>query len=370
MTVDYGPNSVAVVALIERCRNLSGIELDRLATAMESRAPWWAPWRATAMRDARDAWRAESSRALDVAEKAAQGAGRATAWDAAMEAVESAGNDAVRRTSGSRLDGMWALAWMARMMGATDAALALVVRDLITETQFAALTKGWRDAGLPVPDTTRGPSKPTRFQGVFGEPENYPGKVRDAAPELDEADLSVPTGNGTGDRRSWSDLGPGEHNLLAEFLLAVNSEVAFADGRMTAKEADVEPIFQRILARSRGDLIRQALFHLHDNYDRLGGALADEAASSGQRLASYGYATSRLKPVADVLAHVDQDEARRYLMAVWFTGVATAEADGPFFGPKMSPEERESVDAIVLPLAAYLGYGEPDILRWAKEGAG
>jgi hypothetical protein len=157
MTADYGPNTVAVTAFIERCRNLSGIELDRLATAMEARAPWWAPWRATAMRDARDAWRAASSRALDAAEKAGQAAGRGPAWDAAKEAVEWAGNDAVRRASGSTRDGMFALVWMARMMGATDAALALVVRDLITETQFAALTKGWRDAGLPVPYTMRGP---------------------------------------------------------------------------------------------------------------------------------------------------------------------------------------------------------------------
>jgi hypothetical protein len=158
--------------------------------------------------------------------------------------------------------------------------------------------------------------------------------------------------------------------VLAEFLLAVNAEVAFADGRMTAKEANVEPIFQTILARSRGDLIRQALFHLHDNYDRLGRVLAGEAASSGQRPASYRYATIRLKTVAHVLVQVDPGEARRYLMAVWFTGLATAEADGPRFGPRISREEEESVDAIVLPLAASLGYGKPDILRWAREGAG
>ena len=103
------------------------------------------------MRDARAARRTASSQARDAAEKAAQTAGRAKAWDAATEAVESAGNDAVRRTSGPKYDGMWALVWMARMTGATDAALALVVRDLITEAQFAALTKAWRDAGLPVP---------------------------------------------------------------------------------------------------------------------------------------------------------------------------------------------------------------------------
>lgn len=107
------------------------------------------------MRDAREAWRAASSRAMDAAEKAAQAAGRATAGDAAREAVWSAGNDAVRRTSGSRYDGTWALVWMARLMGAADAALALVVRDLITEAQFAALTKAWRDAGLPVPEAER-----------------------------------------------------------------------------------------------------------------------------------------------------------------------------------------------------------------------
>ena len=213
------------------------------------------------------------------------------------------------------------------------------------------------------------PSTSTRFEGVFGEPVKHTGPIRETAPELDQANHSS-AGHGVEQKRLWSDLGPEERDLLAEFLLAVNSEVAFADGRMTAKEANVEPFFQRIVARSRGDLIRQALFHLHDQYDRLGRGLADEAASSGQGLASYGYATSRLEAVADLLASVDLEEGRRYLMAVWFTGVATAEADGPFFGPKMSPEEREGVDAIVLPLAAHLGYSEADILRWAREGAG
>ena len=194
--------------------------------------------------------------------------------------------------------------------------------------------------------------------------------IADAAPELDDADHRGRSGKGTGTARSWLDLGPGEHDLLAEFLLAVNSEVAFADGRMTAKEANVEPIFQRIVATSRGDLVRQALFHLHDDYDRLGAALTARAASSGQWLTSYGWATSRLAPVADVLAQVDPDEARRYLMAVWFIGVATAEADGPLFGPKISREERETIDAIAVPLAARLGYGKPDILRWAAERGG
>lgn len=118
---------------------------------MEAKAPWWAPWRATEARNAKEAWRAASSEAWDTAEKAAQGAGRGAAWDAAKEDVESAAWDAISRARGPALDATWALVWTARMAVTTDAALALVVGDLITEKQFAALTKAWRDAGLPMP---------------------------------------------------------------------------------------------------------------------------------------------------------------------------------------------------------------------------
>ena len=146
-----------MAALIKRCRLLTPTELDRLAAAVEAKAPWWAPWRATEARNAKEAWRAASSKAWDAAEKAAHEAGRRAGWDAAEKAVESAASDAVHRAGGPALDATWALVWTARMAATTDAALALVVRDLITETQFAALTKAWCDAGLPLPakiDTT------------------------------------------------------------------------------------------------------------------------------------------------------------------------------------------------------------------------
>ena len=154
MNDEYGPNTAAVVALIESCRDLTGFELDRLAKAMEATPPWWAPWRASAMRESRTRWRAASNEAIAAAESAAREAGRGAAWEAAEQDLQAAGTEAVRRTSGARYEGMWALVWAARLAGATDAGLALLARDLITESQFVALTKAWLQAGLPLSPTS------------------------------------------------------------------------------------------------------------------------------------------------------------------------------------------------------------------------
>jgi hypothetical protein len=91
----FGPNGMAVVAVIERARTLTADELDSL----------------TAARDA--AWGA--------ARDAAWGAARDAAWDAARGAARDA-------------------AWGA----ARDAALAELTSDLITPEQYAALIGPWR----------------------------------------------------------------------------------------------------------------------------------------------------------------------------------------------------------------------------------
>ena len=107
-----GPQGEHVAALIERCRSLTGDDLDRLYAA------WAAAWGA--------AW------------------GDA-AWDAALDAARVAALDAA-------LDAAWDFAWVA----ARDAALGLLCRDLIgqhpgwDQDAYDLLTGPWRDVIGPI----------------------------------------------------------------------------------------------------------------------------------------------------------------------------------------------------------------------------
>ena len=108
----FGPQGEQVAALIERCRVLSGVEVDRLAVA------WNATRGATRNRDA--AWAATFHAARDAAREAA--------WDAA-----------------------WHAAW-----AAGDATRGLLLRDLIGQRRgwdqdaYDRLTGPWRDVIGPI----------------------------------------------------------------------------------------------------------------------------------------------------------------------------------------------------------------------------
>ena len=95
-----GPNGEAVVALIERCRTLTHDEIKRLAAA------WDAAW------------------------YAARAAARTAAWYATRDAARYA-------------------AWNAAWDAARAAALALLVKDLITPEQFEILYGPWRSVMEP-----------------------------------------------------------------------------------------------------------------------------------------------------------------------------------------------------------------------------
>ena len=113
-----GPNGEAVAAHIERCKTITNDQAHRMNAA------WGATWGAT-----RDAALAAT---WDAALAAARDAALAAAWD--IERCKTITNDQAHRMNAAR-----------------DAALALVVRDLITPDQFDLLYGPWRsvmEAGI------------------------------------------------------------------------------------------------------------------------------------------------------------------------------------------------------------------------------
>ena len=96
-----GPQGEQVAALIERVRRLTAVEVERLAAA------WDAVW------------------------DAARDGARDAAWDAAWDAV-------------------WDAVWVTSRVGARDASLALLTRDLISTEHYDTLIGPWRDViGTP-----------------------------------------------------------------------------------------------------------------------------------------------------------------------------------------------------------------------------
>ena len=126
-----GPQGEQVVALIERCRTLSGAEADRLSAA----------WGAVCGAD-RDA-------ALDTA----RGAARYAAWVAAGDAAWVAAWGAAL---GRRPRDATRNAWDGVLYAVRDAAVALLCRDLIGQAPgwdqdaYDLLTGPWRDVIGPI----------------------------------------------------------------------------------------------------------------------------------------------------------------------------------------------------------------------------
>ena len=102
-----GPQGREVAAIIDRARMLTADELRQWAAA------WDAAW------------------------VAARVAARGAAWDAPWDAARDAAGDAAR-------DADWDAAGGAARVAARDAALATLVRDLITPKQYDLLMAPWR----------------------------------------------------------------------------------------------------------------------------------------------------------------------------------------------------------------------------------
>ena len=114
-----GPQGREVAAIIDRARMLTTAELRQLGAA------WGAAWVA--------AWGAARGAARNAARNAARGA----AWDAARGAAWGVAWDAARNAA-------WGVPWCAAWDAARDAALATLVRDLITPKQYDLLMAPWR----------------------------------------------------------------------------------------------------------------------------------------------------------------------------------------------------------------------------------
>ena len=123
----FGPQGEQAVALIERCRVLSGAEVNRLSAA----------W--TAARD--DAWYATWDAARGAALRAAWYAAWYATWDAAWYAT---------------WDAAWYATWDAARDAAGDAVWGLLCRDLIgqhdgwDQDAYDRLTGPWRDVIGPI----------------------------------------------------------------------------------------------------------------------------------------------------------------------------------------------------------------------------
>ena len=145
----FGPQGEQVVALIERCRVLSAVEVDRLAAAWDAAWDTWATRYAVEMDRLAAAWDAAwdtwaTRYAVEVDRLAA-------AWVAARDAAWVAARDAARNAACVAMDRLDAARYAAR-----DAACGLLCRDLIgqypgwDQAAYDLLTGPWRDAIGPI----------------------------------------------------------------------------------------------------------------------------------------------------------------------------------------------------------------------------
>lgn len=135
MTAKYGPNTAEVEDFLTLLATLTDEQWKRVGDTYraERYAAWWDAWDA--------AWEAAYDAAYtgDAAGYAAYAA-RDAAWDAAYEAAYDA-------ACLSRYTARYTGDDTARA-AARDAALALVVRDLISREHFDTLTSPFREVGI------------------------------------------------------------------------------------------------------------------------------------------------------------------------------------------------------------------------------
>ena len=161
-----------------------------------------------------------------------------------------------------------------------------------------------------------------------------------------------------------------ELSLVVDAALLVNAAVGIADGEWTRKEAGASGrAFERIIATSRSHLIRDALmfFHARENTwiqlscspIELQDAMKQLVDTARAKNGTPAKARKIYKPVADavgaMLKEQPMPDRMRVVGFVWYVGLATASADGPFFGEKVSDDERAVLENCASDLAIAAG---------------
>ena len=141
--------------------------------------------------------------------------------------------------------------------------------------------------------------------------------------------------------------------LVVDSILLLGAAVGIADGAWTKGEAGAPlKLFERAVAASRSDLVRQSLFFFHDHQENWMSystspitreankqIMQATASNTGSRLLSRAI----YKPVAKIagimLKRYDMHDRMRVVALAWTAGLATVESDRPFFGSKRTDNE-------------------------------
>jgi hypothetical protein len=158
--------------------------------------------------------------------------------------------------------------------------------------------------------------------------------------------------------------------LVVDSILLLGAAVGIADGEWTAGEAKAPmKMFERAVATSRSNLVRNSLFYFHDRQNTwMSYSLQDpvvkkatesilEASRTGsgnQTLAQKYYKPVAKKAGTMLKQHAKEDRIRVVLLA-WMVGLATVESDRPFFGNKRTEVEMNTLTGCAEDLAAAAG---------------
>jgi hypothetical protein len=174
-------------------------------------------------------------------------------------------------------------------------------------------------------------------------------------------------------------------SLVVDAALLMNAAIGIADGEWTRKEAGASGrAFERIVATSRSHLIRDALMYFHDREDawiqlsrsphELQEAMMKLVQTAQAKNGTPALARQLYKPVADavgaMLKEQPASDRMRVIGFVWYVGLATASADGPFFGEKVSAAESVAIENCSSDLAIAAGTSLRESLAFVEEETG
>lgn len=174
-------------------------------------------------------------------------------------------------------------------------------------------------------------------------------------------------------------------SMVVDAALLVNVAVGIADGEWTRKEANaIRGAFERIVATSRSHMIRDALMYYHDRendwlqlscspqviHTAMGELTSAARAKDGTPEKARKFYKPVAKAVGTMLSKHLPAEQMRVVGLVWYVGLATASADGPFFGEKVSDEERAVIDSCASDLAIAAGTNLRECLEFINTRKG